>query len=63
MLLTGDFPYSLVTFLSDAPLAQLDRALDYELLPGASPFPCLFSVFSRLGPPSRGQEAPVYDRK
>ena len=41
-LLTRDFLYSIVTFLTDAPLAQLDRALDYELsnqkygfLPGA----------------------------
>ena len=30
-LLTRDFLYSRVTFLTDAPLAQLDRALDYEL--------------------------------
>ena len=30
--LTGDFLYSIVTFLTDAPLAQLDRALDYELI-------------------------------
>jgi hypothetical protein len=29
-LLTRDFLYSIVTFLTDAPLAQLDRALDYE---------------------------------
>ena len=29
-LLTGDFPCSMMTFLTDAPLAQLDRALDYE---------------------------------
>jgi hypothetical protein len=28
--LTVDFLYSIVTFLSCAPLAQLDRALDYE---------------------------------
>ena len=28
--LTRDFLYSIVTFLTDAPLAQLDRALDYE---------------------------------
>ena len=28
--LTGDFLYSIVTFLTNAPLAQLDRALDYE---------------------------------
>jgi hypothetical protein len=29
-VLTRDFLYSKMTFLSDAPLAQLDRALDYE---------------------------------
>ena len=28
--LTPDFPCSIMTFLTDAPLAQLDRALDYE---------------------------------
>ena len=28
--LTRDFLYSIVTSLTDAPLAQLDRALDYE---------------------------------
>ena len=28
-LLTQDFLYSTMTFLSDAPLAQLDRALDF----------------------------------
>jgi hypothetical protein len=28
--LTGDFLYSIVAFLTDAPLAQLDRVLDYE---------------------------------
>lgn len=27
MPLTGDFPYRRMTFLSDAPLAPLDRAL------------------------------------
>jgi hypothetical protein len=27
--LTRDFLYSTITFLSDAPLAQLDRALDF----------------------------------
>ena len=30
-LLTRDFLYSIVTFLTDAPLAQLDRALDFGL--------------------------------
>ncbi len=30
MVLTRDFLYSMMTCLSDAPLAQLDRALDYE---------------------------------
>ena len=29
-LLTADFLYSMMTCLTDAPLAQLDRALDYE---------------------------------
>ena len=29
MLLTLDFLYSTMVFLSDAPLAQLDRALDF----------------------------------
>jgi len=29
MLLTRDFLYSTMTFLSDAPFAQLDRVLDY----------------------------------
>ena len=29
-VLTREFLYSIVTFLTDAPLAQLDRALDYE---------------------------------
>jgi hypothetical protein len=29
-LLTRETPCSMMTFLSDAPLAQLDRALDYE---------------------------------
>ena len=28
-VLTRDFLYSTMTFLSDAPLAQLDRALDF----------------------------------
>jgi hypothetical protein len=55
-VLTRDFLYSIVTFLTDAPLAQLDRALDYELLRPTPVSPCLFSVFSRLGPPSSGQE-------
>jgi len=32
MLLTLDFLYSTMTFLSDAPLAQLDRALDFRSL-------------------------------
>ena len=29
-VLTGETPCSMMLFLSDAPLAQLDRALDYE---------------------------------
>jgi hypothetical protein len=35
----------MVLFLSDAPLTQLDRALDYELL-GALVYPPVFSAFS-----------------
>ena len=54
--LTGDFHYSIVTFLTDAPLAQLDRALDYELLRAPRLSPRLSSVFIRLGPPPNGQE-------
>jgi len=29
--MTGDFLYSTITFLLDAPLAQMDRALDFGL--------------------------------
>src|SRR3990172_7988916 len=47
-LLTPDFPCSMMTFLSCAPLAQMDRALDYELLVPTLASPRLFSVFSRL---------------
>jgi hypothetical protein len=61
--LTRDFLYSIVTFLTDAPLAQLDRALDYELFWPTSASPRLCSVFSRLGPPSSEQEVPACDRK
>ncbi len=32
-LLTRNFLYSMMTFLTDAPLAQLDRALDYYYIP------------------------------
>jgi hypothetical protein len=40
----------------DAPLAQLDRALGYELLWCVRLSPRLFSIISRLGPPSSGQK-------
>ena len=52
-----------MTFLTDAPLAQLDRALDYELLGATRLSPCHSSVFSRLGPPPSGQEVTVCVRK
>ena len=55
-LMTRDFLYSIGSFLTDAPLAQLDRALDYELLRPTPVSSRLFSVFSRLGPPTSGQE-------
>jgi hypothetical protein len=58
-----DFLNSMRTFLSSAPFAQLDRALDYELLWAARLSPRLFCVFIRLGPPLSGQEVPVCDRK
>ena len=44
-----------ITFLSDAPLAQLDRALDFGSDRRTPVSPRLFSVISRLGPPSSGQ--------
>jgi hypothetical protein len=44
-LLTRDFLYSIVTSLTDAPLAQLDRALDYEQFGALSYLP-VFPAFS-----------------
>ena len=54
--MTRDFLYSTMTFLTDAPLAQLDRALDFGAYRRAPVSPRHSSVFSRLGPPSSGQE-------
>ena len=56
--LSRNFLYSTMSFLSDAHLAQLDRALDYELLQGPRLSLRHSSVFSGLGTPSCGQEVP-----
>ena len=55
-LLTLDFLYSTTTFLTDAPLAQLDRALDFGSYRRAPVSPRHSNVFSRLGSSPSGQE-------
>ena len=57
------FPLQYRTFLTDAPSAQLDRTLDYELFSPTPISPRHSSVFSRLGPLPSGQEVTGEDRK
>jgi len=51
-LLTRDFLYSTITFLTDAPLAQLDRALDFGL--SGQMRPQLFADALAIYPVRRG---------